>query len=234
VSCGAILVNGLAVALAGILGMPALLSLLPWLLARGSDGSYDREKWSRYIGLFRVVPILTVAAWWSFYLVFPESVSLINLWHLFPRSACFLIAPTVSIAIARVIVNASSRAIRNLSWTNVDILRLATWSTMARTVPLLMLAIGIDALPFRTLAGLSCLAGAAVVASFATVQLRSAEGFNPRRVSSGELHKRAFFVAKKMGVQPRRVGVVPSGRGHLTTAFGGLYRSIGVSDDYGK
>jgi Zn-dependent protease with chaperone function len=97
-----------------------------------------------------------------------------------------------------------------------------------------MVAIGIDSLPFRALTGLSCIAGAAVVALFATMRLRSAEGFDPRPVNSGELHKRALVIAKRMGVRLRRVCVVPSGKGHLTNAFGGLSRSIGVSDDYGK
>src|SRR5277367_1335749 len=64
-SLGAILLNYHAVALAGILVMPALLSLLPLLLARRADGSYDAAKWTRYIGIYRVVPILAVAMWWS-------------------------------------------------------------------------------------------------------------------------------------------------------------------------
>ena len=226
--------NDRTVALAGILVAPALLSLLPLLLARQSDGRYDAAKWARYIGLFRVVPILAVAMWWSFCDIFPESLSLMTWRHFFPRSAYFLLAPTVSIAVARVIVYGSSREVFNQRWTNVDILRLTTWSTMARTVPLLMVAVGIDALPIRALAGLSCLAGAAVVALLATVRLRSAEGFDPRPVNSGELHKRAFVIAKRMGVRLRRVCVFPSGKGHLTNAFGGLSRSIGVSDDYGK
>jgi Peptidase family M48 len=226
--------NDRTVALAGILATPALLSPLLLLLAQKSDGSYDRAKWTRSIGLFRVVPILAVAMWWSFCEIFSEPLSLMT-WRLFfPRSVYFLLAPTVSIAVARVIVHGSSRKVLNRRWTNVDILRLATWSTMATTVPLLMVAFGIDALPFQALAGLSCLAGAAVVALLATNCLRSAEGFDPRPVNSGELHKRALVIAKGMGVRLRRVCVVPSGKGHLTTAFGGLSRSIGVSDDYGK
>jgi hypothetical protein len=105
---------------------------------------------------------------------------------------------------------------------------------MARTFPLLMVAVGIDVLPHQPVAGFFYLVGAISVAILATLRLRSAEGFVPRPVNSGELHKRAFFLAKKMGIRLRRVYVFPSGKGHLTNAFGGLSSSIGISDDYGK
>jgi Zn-dependent protease with chaperone function len=228
------LLDDVRVALAGIIVIPPLLSLLPLLMARRSDGSYDAAKWAGYIGLFRVVPILAVATWWSVCDIFPGSLSLLTSRHVFPRSVCFWVPPMVSMAVARLIVYWSRREVLKQRWTNVDILRLATWSTLARTLPLLMVAIGIDGLPFRIFAGLSCIAGAAAVALFATVRLRTAEGFEPRPVNSGELHKRAFLIAKKMGVRLRSVYVVPSGKGHFTNAFGSLSRSIGVTDDYGK
>jgi Zn-dependent protease with chaperone function len=97
-----------------------------------------------------------------------------------------------------------------------------------------MLAVGIDALPNQGVVGFLWLAGAAVVALIGTIRLQSAEGFKPRSVKSGELHRRSFVLAKRMGVRLRRVYVVPSGKSHLTNAFGGLFKTIGVSDDYGK
>lgn len=214
--------------------MPTLSALFPLLISRRSDGRYDPAKWTRHIALFRPVPILTVAVWWSFCEVFPEAYSPAASQNFFLKDFYFLLAPTVSLTLARVIVYGSTRQVLNQRWTNTDILRLAIWSTGAGTVPLLMVAIAIDSLPFRTLFGLSCLAGAPTVALLAILRLRSAEGFDLRRVNSGELHKRAFIIAKRIGVRLRRVYVVPSGRGHLTNAFGSLSRSIGISDDYGK
>jgi len=96
-----------------------------------------------------------------------------------------------------------------------------------------MVAMGIGSLPYQPITGLSWLAGAAIVLAVGTLRLRSAEGFNSRPVNSGELYKRTFIMAKKMGVQVRRVSVVPSGKSHITNAFAG-FKSIGVSDDYGK
>jgi Zn-dependent protease with chaperone function len=222
------------VALLAILVMPAALALLPVLLARRPEGTYDAAKWTRYIRPFRVVPLLAVAMRWSLCDTYPQSNLLTSLRHFFPRSVYFLLAPVVSIALARLILYGSSREVLTHRWTTTDIFRLATWSTVARTLPLLMVAIGIDVLPYQPVAGFFYLVGAISVAILATLRLRSAEGFDPRPVSSGELHKRAFLLAKKMGIRLRRVYVFPSGRGHLTNAFGGLSRSIGVSDDYGK
>jgi len=128
----------------------------------------------------------------------------------------------------------SGRRILARRWTNTDILRLSIWSTVSKSVPLLMVALGIDALPYQPFTGLSWQVCAVVVLPLATLRLRSVEGFDFRSVNSGEVHKRALATAKKMGVQLRRVYVVPSGKSHLTNAFAGLSKSIGVSDDYGK
>jgi Zn-dependent protease with chaperone function len=51
-------------------------------------------------------------------------------------------------------------------------------------------------------------------------------------VKSGELYKRAFTMAKRMGVRLERVSVIPFGRGRLTNAYGGS-RGIAITDDYG-
>jgi Zn-dependent protease with chaperone function len=232
--CGAMLLRDGTVALLGILVMPAALSLLPMLLARRPEGTYDAAKWTQYIRWFRVVPLLAVAMWWSLCDTYPQSSLLTSLRNFFPRSVYFLLVPLVSIALARLILYGSSREILTRRWTTIDIFRLAIWSAMARTLPLLMVAIGIDVLPHQPVAGFFYFVGAISVAILATLRLRSAEGFVPRPVNSGELHKRAFFLAKKMGIRLRRVYVFPSGKGHLTNAFGGLSGSIGVSDDYGK
>ena len=97
-----------------------------------------------------------------------------------------------------------------------------------------MFALGIEALPHQPLAAMFWLVGAVVVLPVTILRLRSAEGFNTRSVNSGELYKRAFVIAKKMGVRLKGVYVVPSGKSHLTNAFAGLSNRVGVSDDYGK
>lgn len=134
---------------------------------------------------------------------------------------------------AGLLVYAANRRILSQRLLAADIARLTMWSVLSRTVPLLMLALGIDSLSDHALTGLLWLAGAALVAFVAAGRLRSAEGFKPSAVKSGELHKRAFVLAKQMGVRLKKVYVVPSGRNHVTNAFGGLSR-IGISDDYGK
>jgi Zn-dependent protease with chaperone function len=214
--------------------LPAAVSLLLLLLARQRDGIYDTKKWTRYTRQFRVVPLFVAATWWFLCDTFPQSHLLAILQNFAPRWAYFVSVPVLSIGLARLIVYLSSRKILARRWANIDILRLTTWSTITSTVPLLMVALGVDVLPYQVFAGLSWLAVAVVTVPVATLRLRSAEGFNSRSVNSGELHKRAFAIAKKMGVRLRRVYIVPSGKNHLTNAFAGLSKSIGVSDDYGK
>ena len=214
--------------------MSPVLSCFPLVKSRQADGSYDPSRWARQVRSFRIVPLLAVATWWSFCETFPQANLLTTLSYVFPRLISFCIAPSLSIAIARMIVYLSSREILSRRWTNTDILRLTTWSTIGQTVPLLMVAISIDFLRQHAFVGLIWLTSAAPVALIATLRLRAAEGFKPHNVHSGELHKRAFVIAKRMGVRLRDVYVVPSGRGRITNAFGGIPRSIGVSDDYGK
>src|SRR5438105_4889351 len=229
-----VLKNDGSIALAAILMLPLALSLLSLRLAPVRDENYQTAQWIRHLRLLRVVPLFTVAMWWSLWDNFPQSDVLTALLHFCPRWACFLLAPALAVAVARAILYSIDRRTFARRLTNADIVRLTIWSTIARTVPLLMLAAGINALPHQHVAGFSWLAGAAVVALIGTLRLHSAEGFKPRSVKTGELHKRAFVIAKRMGVPLRRVYVVPTGRSHLTNAFGGLFKTIGVSDDYGK
>ena len=74
---------------------------------------------------------------------------------------------------------------------------------------------------------------AAIVALLGMLRLRSAEGMKLQEVKGGELYKRAFVLAKMTKTPLNRVYVVPSGRGHLTNAYGGAH-TIAVTDNYGK
>lgn len=97
----------------------------------------------------------------------------------------------------------------------------------------MLVATGFDAMYGRRLVGLFWLIFAAILAMFGTFRLRVAEGIKLQRVKSGEVYKRAFVMAKDMRTPLKRVYVVPTGRGHLTNAYG-LSESIAVTDNYGK
>jgi len=167
---GAIVLSDGSIALAATLVLPPALSLLSVRFALRHDENDNAAQWIRYLQLFRVVPLFTVAMWWSLCDTYPQSGLLCALLRFCPRSVCFLLAPAVSIALARVIGYSINRKILARRWTNADLLRLTVWSTVARTLPLLMLAVGIDTLPNQGAVGFFWLAGAAVVALIGTIR----------------------------------------------------------------
>ena len=117
-------------------------------------------------------------------------------------------------------------------WTTTDLFRLSFWGAFSSAVPLLIFAVGIDTVHARSVVGVLWISCAAILSLIGTVRLRSAEGLKLRAVKSGELYKRSFAKARRMGVHLERVSVVPFGRGRLTNAFGG-WRGIAITDDYG-
>jgi len=52
-------------------------------------------------------------------------------------------------------------------------------------------------------------------------------------LKSGELRYRALLLAEETGITLQRVFIVPSGKGHLTNAFG-MSSAIGLTDNLGK
>ena len=52
-------------------------------------------------------------------------------------------------------------------------------------------------------------------------------------LKSGEFRNRALLLAKEMAITLQRVFIVPSGKGHLTNAFG-MSSAIGLTDNLGK
>lgn len=70
---GAIALSDGSVALAATLVLPPALSLLSVRFALRRDESYNAAQWIRYLRLFRVVPLFTVAMWWSLCDTFPQS-----------------------------------------------------------------------------------------------------------------------------------------------------------------
>jgi Zn-dependent protease with chaperone function len=134
--------------------------------------------------------------------------------------------------IARIFTYRSDAYVFGRQWTNWDLFRLALWRTASSTLALLMVAVAMEELYARSFAGFGWLLGAGVVALIGKLRLRTAEGFIPRPVKSGELYKRALVLSKRMNVPLSRVCVVPFGRGHLTNAYGGRSQ-IAITDDYG-
>ena len=131
------------------------------------------------------------------------------------------------------IVYSLSNGILGRRWKLGDRMRIVFWRTISPTVVLLFVTTGFDAIYGRRLTGVVWLVIAGAIAMVGAVRLRSAEGLKLQRVKSGELYKRAFVLAREMGTALKRVYVVPSGRGHLTNAYG-LGQSIAVTDNYGK
>ena len=150
----------------------------------------------------------------------------------FPAWVLVAVPPFISILLARIVAYWSQAMVFAKGWTRHDIFRLAWWRTLSSTVPLLMLAIGIDAVFNMSPLGLLWMSCAGVTMLFATARLRRAEGINFRPVKSGELYKRSVVMSKRMGVRLRRVCVVPFGRGRLTNAYSG-WGEIAITDDYG-
>ncbi len=142
-------------------------------------------------------------------------------------------ALVVGVVIVLLACYALDRIFLEHKWALGDVVRLAFWRTLSPTVALVLVAIGFDALYDHSLAAVLCLIAAAILARTGDIGLRFAEGMKLQVVKSGAAYKRAFVLAKGMGIPLKRVYVVPTGRGHLTNAYG-LSNSIALTDNYGK
>jgi Zn-dependent protease with chaperone function len=118
-------------------------------------------------------------------------------------------------------------------WTFIDLTRVAFWSTIFPTATLLLTAMAFESFYAHLWSGVLWLGIAGIVAVIGAYRLRVAQGVRLQRVKSGEVYKRAFALAKQTGTSIKRVYVVPSGRGHLTNAYG-LPQGIAITDNYGK
>ena len=118
-------------------------------------------------------------------------------------------------------------------WRGSDLCRLALWSTASFTLPLFLLALAIEFIRDRLVFVFSLAAFSGVLSLVATSKLRRAEGIRPRAVKSGEFHKRALALARKMGVHLDRISVIPYGRGRLSNAYGG-WRGVAITEDYNE
>jgi Zn-dependent protease with chaperone function len=197
--------------------------------------------WVKHRQATRFLMAVSLAAWWAAWDLFSLGNSLsARLPHLSIESGTelaqgllFCVPPLAAVGTALVLAYSSDAAFLGLKWTVVDFSKLVFWRLMNFSIPLLMVALGFDDLWNGKLPGSLwiCIAGIAAVAG--TVGLRRAEGIRLHQVKASETRNRALAMARRMGVNLRRVYVVPAGRGHLTNAFGGG-ASIGLTDNLGK
>lgn len=189
-----------------------------------NDAGRQATLWTRHRRSNPVMLLITLVVWCA-------------LWELAPVAALphilFWILPILSTAVLEGTSRCADRAILTRTWTALDIVRLACWSTVAPTISILMLAAGFHAIFEDRWFGTLWLVGAGVTAIVGPIRLRSAQGIKLRRVKSGTLYNRAFRLSRKVGVDLDRVYVVPPGRGRLTNAFG-LWRGIALTDNFGE
>jgi Zn-dependent protease with chaperone function len=173
--------------------------------------------------------LLAVPAWWSLSGAMIESGAKLNPILDWPAWVLLVLPLSVGIAVARFLAYWTDRRIDGRRWTIGDLCSLSLWSSISSTIPLLLFAVGIDAIDNRSLVAILWIGGAGLLTLFAKTSLRAAEGLKPRLVRSGELFKRSFVMAKQMGIHLIGVFVYPTGRGRLTNAHGGA-GFIGMTD----
>jgi hypothetical protein len=198
------LTRGVAVAtvFVAIWLLPLVSTFFPYISLRGDDTG-RATLWLSYRRSNRVVLLVTLIVWcalWEFPLV-------ADLPHVL-----FWIAPIISAAALEVASRSADRTILARTWTTVDILRLACWSTVAPPLALLMLAVGFHAIFDGIWVGSFWLVGAGIAAVVGPIQLQSAQGIKLRRVKSGTLYNRAFRLAKKSGSRLGASLCGPSGK----------------------
>jgi Zn-dependent protease with chaperone function len=204
------------------------------------DQSERTSRWIAYRRWIQIVLVAMVAAWWAFWdfdagATFTSSLIPRLSWLDPTLAKAFLFSglPIGGVALVQLICYSLDRVFLRRRWTSIDLLRLTFWRTVSPTVAILLLASGFDAFYERRLVGIVWLPIAAIASMLGTLGLRSAEGMKLQEVKGGELHKRAFVLAKMTKTPLKRVYIVPAGRGHLTNAYGGSH-TIAVTDNYGK
>lgn len=132
----------------------------------------------------------------------------------------FLVPPIVSLFIFQFMNYSTDKAVAELHWPQMAIVRRAWWSVVEDVVSMLLVATGFEAIFAGRYSGIVWIAGAAVVHRVGMAFLRLAEGMRFNRLKAGELRNRSFAMARRMGINLQSVCMVPAGKGHLTNAYG--------------
>ena len=199
------------------------------LLAQRSEESERVANWPLYARRVRTLNLIAVPAWWSISGAFIELSTNRGQILAWPRWVLLVLPLSIGITLARILTIWTGCRIDGRHWTIRDSLRLSAWGSLASTVPMLLFAVGIDALCERDFFGVLWIGGAGVLARFAKVGFVSAEGFKPRLVKSGDLYKRSFAMAQQMGVRLVGVFEYSTGRGRLKNAHA-VSGFIGMTD----
>jgi len=217
------------VAAVGAVLLPAAWTLIFIWAAIRSTESKRALTWFSYLRRLRVLNLLSIPIWWSLFDWLASSGKPSGLIPNWPGWVLFFVPLTFGAALGRWVSVWSGVNFFNRRWILTDKLGLALWGTLFSTVPMLLFALGLDAIADHKLSSLFWIALAATVRVVARVGLRAAAGFKPRAVKSGELFKRSFAMAKTNGVPLRGVFVIPTGRGRLVDAYSWVNR-IGMAD----
>jgi Zn-dependent protease with chaperone function len=223
---------------ASILLAPVIIAFWSRWLAFRTEENERAGEWVRRRRQISIASMAMLAAWWVLWdgTNVSETIRIWTSGWEWPAglvsSAFFLIPPILTTALVRLIIHLSNTTFlddRSRAW---DLVRLTTWSTAAPATAQLLAARGFEALYGKSWWAAIWLLAALGVLPLATVRLRRAEGLKMRRVKSGEIYKRAFALARQMGVTLREVAVVPVGRGNLTNAYASVSRTVAITENY--
>jgi Zn-dependent protease with chaperone function len=223
---------------AAILLAPVIITLWRRRLAFRMVEDERAGEWIRGRRQISIASLVMVGAWWALW----DGASIspaIRIWASswkWPAGlvipACFLVPPILATALVRLIVYGSNRTFLGDRWRAWDLVRLTMWSTAAPATAQVLAALGFESLYNKRWWGAIWLLTALVALASGASRLRRAEGLKMRKVKSGEIYKRAFSLARQMGVTLGDVAVVPVGRGNLTNAYGSAARTVAITENY--
>ena len=206
----------------------AFAALFRWRALRDSgEGRY--AIWYGFSRYRRFIRLTTIAAWWAFWdatggwaNLISASPPLLMRFTLANHEHLRFSVPPIASLFAFLLLNYSTdKAVADLHWSTMAIVRQAWWSVVQYVISTLMIAAGFEALFTGRYFGVVWIIGAAITHRVGMIFLRLAEGLRFHSLKSGELRNRSLAMARKMGIDLRSVCIVPAGKGHLTNAYGG-------------
>jgi Zn-dependent protease with chaperone function len=216
-------------ALVVVLLVPVVFIALFRFRALRQSGERRYAIWYGFRRFRRFILLTTVAAWWSLWDAtggWGNALRMAAPW-LFRftlgnhEHLCFSVPPIAILFVLQLLNYSTDKAIADLHWPQLAIVRQAWWSVVQYVIPMLMIAAGFEALFAGRYFGILWIIGAAITHRIGMVFLRLAEGMRFHTLKSGELRNQSLTMARRMGIDVQKVCMVPAGKGHLTNAYGG-------------